>query len=63
MSSQPALNPVSRAANRTFWLVLVVVLVADALDLMDSTLTTIAAPTIAARLGGGELLIKWLGSA
>jgi EmrB/QacA subfamily drug resistance transporter len=45
------------------WLVLAVVLVADVLDLMDSTLTTIAAPTIAANLGGGELLIKWLGSA
>jgi EmrB/QacA subfamily drug resistance transporter len=63
MSSHTSLNPVSRISNRTFWLVLVVVLVADVLDLMDSTLTTIAAPTIAANLGGGELLIKWLGSA
>lgn len=45
------------------WLILAAVLIADALDLMDSTLTNIAAPTIAANLGGGELLIKWLGSA
>ena len=63
MSSQPSLTPYRMSANRTFWLVLAVVLVADVLDLMDSTLTTIAAPTIAAHLGGGELLIKWLGSA
>ena len=63
MSPQPSLNTPSRTANRAFWLVLAVVLVADVLDLMDSTLTTIAAPTIAANLGGGELLIKWLGSA
>ena len=50
-------------AGSAMWLVLVVVLIADALDLMDSTLTVIAAPTIAASLGGGESLIKWLGSA
>ncbi len=49
--------------DRTMWLILATVLTADALDLMDSTLTNIAAPTIAADLGGGEVLIKWLGSA
>jgi EmrB/QacA subfamily drug resistance transporter len=43
--------------------VLAVVLVADILDLMDSTITNIAAPTIARHLGGGESLIKWLGAA
>jgi EmrB/QacA subfamily drug resistance transporter len=32
------------------------------MDLLDSTITTIAAPTISARLGGGEALIKWLGA-
>ncbi len=42
--------------------VLAIVLVADILDLMDSTITTIAAPSIAHRLGGGESLIKWLGA-
>jgi MFS family permease len=30
---------------------------------MDSSLTTIAAPTIASNISGGELVIKWLGSA
>jgi len=45
------------------WAILGVVLIADALDLVDSTITTIAAPTIAAHLGGGPTLIKWLGAA
>lgn len=48
---------------RHLWLILAAVIIADALDLMDSTLTNLAAPTIAANLGGGEQLIKWLGSA
>jgi EmrB/QacA subfamily drug resistance transporter len=38
------------------------VLLADALDMIDSTVTTIAAPTVARDIGGGEGLIKWLGS-
>jgi EmrB/QacA subfamily drug resistance transporter len=42
--------------------ILAVVLLADILDLMDSTITTIAAPSIARQLGGGESLIKWLGA-
>lgn len=43
-------------------IILAIVLLADTLDLMDSTITNIAAPTIASELGGGEHLIKWLGS-
>jgi EmrB/QacA subfamily drug resistance transporter len=42
--------------------ILAIVLIADVLDLMDSTITTIAAPTIARDIGGGESLIKWLGA-
>src|SRR5450755_2426910 len=42
--------------------ILAVVLIADVLDLMDSTITTIAAPTIVREIGGGESLIKWLGA-
>ena len=37
-------------------------LLADILDLMDSTITNIAAPTIVHDIGGGESLIKWLGA-
>jgi len=43
-------------------LILAVVLLADVLDLMDSTITNIAAPSIAGDIGGGESLIKWLGA-
>jgi len=43
-------------------LILVVVILADVLDLMDSTITNIAAPTIVRDIGGGESLIKWLGA-
>jgi len=38
------------------------VLVADVLDLMDSTITNIAAPSIVREIGGRESLIKWLGA-
>jgi EmrB/QacA subfamily drug resistance transporter len=43
-------------------LILIVVILADVLDLMDSTITNIAAPTIVREIGGGESLIKWLGA-
>lgn len=42
--------------------ILSVVLIADILDLMDATITNIAAPSIAQSIGGGEMLIKWLGA-
>src|SRR6201992_671420 len=44
------------------WVVLGLVLLADALDMIDSTVTNIAAPTIVRDIGGGQALIKWLGS-
>jgi EmrB/QacA subfamily drug resistance transporter len=45
------------------WAILGLVLLADAVDVIDATVTNIAAPTIASELGGGESLIKWLGPA
>ncbi|SDB89674.1 drug resistance transporter, EmrB/QacA subfamily [Sanguibacter gelidistatuariae] len=51
------------ASARAMWAILALVLLADALDMIDSTVTNIAAPTIVADLGGGEGLIKWLGTA
>ena len=42
--------------------ILAVVLIADVLDLMDATITNIAAPSIVREIGGGEALIKWLGA-
>lgn len=44
-------------------LILAIVIIADILDLMDSTITNIAAPSIVRSIGGGETLIKWLGAA
>ena len=44
------------------WAVLAIVLIADIMDLLDSTITVIAAPTISAGLHGGPELIKWLGA-
>jgi MFS family permease len=41
-------------------IILAIVLIANTLDLMDSTITNIAAPSIANDIGGGQSLIKWL---
>lgn len=54
---------VTRRSSRLTWAILGLVLLADALDVIDSTVTNIAAPTIARDLHGGEGLIKWLGPA
>ncbi|MFG1906008.1 MFS transporter [Kribbella sp. NPDC048928] len=59
-------QPSTLAADRTdrrMWAILGLVLLADALDVIDGTVTNIAAPTIAAELGGGVGLIQWLGPA
>ncbi len=50
-------------SSRLIWAILGLVLLADALDVIDATVTNIAAPTIARDLHGGESLIKWLGPA
>ncbi|MEU5957391.1 MFS transporter [Streptomyces sp. NPDC047525] len=49
-------------APRKRWAVLAVILAADVLDLVDATITNIAAPTIAKDLDGGPGLIPWLGA-
>jgi EmrB/QacA subfamily drug resistance transporter len=58
----PATVTPSRS-SRLMWAILGLVLLADALDVIDATVTNIAAPTIARDLNGGESLIKWLGPA
>jgi EmrB/QacA subfamily drug resistance transporter len=63
--AEPATTPSLAAGEKLspyLRAVLAVVLAADVLDLMDSTITTIAAPSIAHHLGGGESLIKWRGA-
>jgi EmrB/QacA subfamily drug resistance transporter len=58
----PATSPDPSRLTTRLRLILALVLIADVLDLMDSTITNIAAPTIVRHLGGGESLIKWLGA-
>ncbi|MGK5557950.1 MFS transporter [Actinomadura kijaniata] len=58
-SSPSATSP---PADRRRWAILAVVLFASVLDLLDATITNIAAPSIAADLGGGEALVQWLGA-
>src|SRR3954452_7532525 len=53
----------ARRSGRLMWAILGLVLLADALDVIDETVTNIAAPTIARDLHGGAGLIKWLGLA
>lgn len=48
--------------NIRLWGILAVVLVADMLDMLDSTITNVAAPMIAKTLGGGQELMQWLGA-
>jgi EmrB/QacA subfamily drug resistance transporter len=55
-------SPNPARLSRRLQAVLAVVVIADILDLMDSTITNIAAPTIVRDIGGGESLIKWLGA-
>jgi len=61
-SGEVTTPPTSLSARR-MWAILLVVLIADALDLLDATITNIAAPTIVGNISGGPALIKWLGSA
>ncbi|MFE3767081.1 MFS transporter [Streptomyces sp. NPDC059104] len=42
------------------WAVLAVVLAAEVMDLLDATITGVAAPAIAADLGGGRETAQWL---
>lgn len=63
MSTSAPSTPTPPLTARAVWLTLIVVLLADAMDLIDSTITNIAAPSIAADLGAGDSVIKWLGAA
>src|SRR5690242_12458623 len=45
------------------WMALFVILAAEVMDLLDSLITNIAAPSIRNDLGGGDTTIQWLGAA
>jgi EmrB/QacA subfamily drug resistance transporter len=54
--------PQNKLSTALLWVILCVILIADMLDLLDSSITFIAAPTIVREIGGGTTLIKWLGA-
>jgi EmrB/QacA subfamily drug resistance transporter len=58
--SAPTLSP---APSRSAWLVLVAVVLADIMDLIDSSIANLAGPSIRADLGGGQVTVQWVLSA
>ncbi|WP_392671878.1 DHA2 family efflux MFS transporter permease subunit [Streptomyces sp. LN785] len=64
ITQQPSSTPtVSTPPLRTAWLVLVVVVTADIMDLIDSSVANLAGPSIHADLGGGQVTVQWVLSA
>ncbi|WP_256090290.1 MFS transporter, partial [Actinacidiphila rubida] len=59
----PEAPPSTTLPMRTAWLVLAVVVLADLMDLIDSSVATLAGPSIHADLGGGQVTVQWVLSA
>jgi EmrB/QacA subfamily drug resistance transporter len=57
--SPEAVDDAAPPAYRWRWIVLAIVLVAEIMDLLDSTVITIAAPTVRNELGGGTSTMQW----
>ncbi|SEF08179.1 drug resistance transporter, EmrB/QacA subfamily [Jiangella alba] len=60
-TSATSVGPGVRRSDRLRWWVFAVVLAADLLDMIDATVTTIAAPVIVRDLAGSDALVPWLG--
>ena len=56
-------RPPLYTAYRWRWQVLAVVLCAEIMDLVDSTIVNIAGPSVRSDLGGGAATLQWLGAA
>jgi EmrB/QacA subfamily drug resistance transporter len=52
--------PTDTAPYRLRWIVLAVVLAANVMDLLDSTIVNVAGPSVRADLGGGSATLQWL---
>jgi MFS family permease len=55
----PARETTEAPAYRWRWVVLAIVLIAEIMDLLDSTVITISAPTVLADLGGTSTTMQW----
>ncbi|GGR83166.1 putative actinorhodin transporter [Streptomyces aureoverticillatus] len=60
MSLNPPGPPLGQGAYPLRWMALAVVLLAEVMDLLDSTVVGIAAPSVRADLGGSSTAIQWL---
>jgi MFS family permease len=59
--SPPEIAPDPQAMPyRWRWVVLAVVLAAEVMDLMDSTIVNVAGPSVRADVGGGATTLQWL---
>ena len=56
-------RPPAATPYRLRWVVLAVVLAAEVMDLMDSTIVNVAGPSIRRDLGGGASTLQWLSAA
>jgi EmrB/QacA subfamily drug resistance transporter len=64
IDQRPSEAPItSTLPLRSTWLVLVVVVIADIMDLVDSSVANLAGPSIRADLGGGQVTVQWVLSA
>ncbi|HEV7932643.1 MAG TPA: MFS transporter [Actinomadura sp.] len=59
---EPAAPAARQVPYRWRWIALFVILAAEVMDLLDSTVTNIASPSIRADLGGSYSTIQWLGA-
>ncbi|HUR73236.1 MAG TPA: MFS transporter [Sporichthya sp.] len=62
MTTNTVLNETTVRPYRWRWPALFVILGMEIMDLLDALVTTVAAPTIRADLGGSASLIQWLGA-
>src|ERR1700712_5695137 len=58
-AAPPPAAPAISDAYRWRWICLAIVLVAEIMDLLDSTVITIAAPTVRRELGGSTTTMQW----
>lgn len=60
LSPTPADGLVGPDGYRYRWMVLVVVMVADVMDLLDATIANLAGPSIRDDIGGSETTLQWV---
>ena len=60
---QPASADAGQSGRRWRWLAFAVVIAASVIDLLDSTITQVAAPAIRRELGGSYAVIEWVTAA